>query len=46
MINVYNFTGQDEEKCRMEAYEQLDVYENEIITKVYQEEDSYKKFIH
>ncbi len=42
MINVYNFTGQDEEKCRMEAYEQLDVYENEIITKVYQEEDSYK----
>ena len=45
MINVYNFTGQDEEKCRMEAYEQLDVYENEIITKVYQEEDSYKMYV-
>ena len=42
MINVYNFEGNSEESCRMEAYEKLDVYENEIITKSYQEENLYK----
>ena len=33
MINVYNFEAQTEEECRMKCLDELDVYDNEIITK-------------
>ena len=42
MINVYNFEGTNEEECRLKCYEELDVYENEIITKDYEEKNLYK----
>lgn len=41
MINVYKFTGENEEKCRLNCLDQLDVYNNEIITKEYEENDQY-----
>lgn len=42
MINVYNFEAQTEEECRMKCLDELDVYDNEIITKEYEEENNYK----
>ena len=42
MINVYSFEEQSAEDCRMKCLEELDVYDNEIITKEYEEEGSYK----
>lgn len=42
MIKVYSFEGKNEEECRMKCYDELDVYDNEIITKEYEEEDLYK----
>ena len=33
MINVYNFEDINEEKCRMKCLEELDVYDDEIITR-------------
>ena len=42
MINVYSFEGTNEEECRMKCLEELDVYDNEIITKEYEEENNYK----
>ena len=41
MISVYNFEDKTEEKCRMKCLEELDVYDDEIITKDYEENDSY-----
>ena len=37
MINVYKYEGTDEESCRMKCYDELDVYDDEIITKEYDE---------
>ena len=33
MINVYNFEDKTAEDCRMKCLEELDVYNNEILTK-------------
>lgn len=41
MINVYNFEDKTEEKCRMKCLEELDVYDDEIITRDYVEDDAY-----
>ena len=41
MINVYKFESDTEENCRIKCLEELDVYNNEIITKEYEENDSY-----
>ena len=42
MIEVYKFESDIEENCRLKCLEELDVYNNEIITKEYEEENSYK----
>lgn len=42
MINIYNFEGQNEEECRINCLENLDVYDNEIIIKDYEENNIYK----
>ena len=41
MINVYNFEDKTEENCRMKCLEELDVYDDEIITRDYVEDDVY-----
>ena len=41
MINVYNFEDKTEETCRMKCLEELDVYDDEIITRYYVEDDVY-----
>lgn len=41
MINVYKFQGNNEEDCRIKCLETLDVYNNEIITKEYEDNDTY-----
>ena len=42
MINVYKFESDTEENCRLKCLEELDVYNNEIITKEYEEDNLYK----
>ena len=42
MIKVYSYEGTNEEECRMKCYDELDVYDNEIITKEYEEDNLYK----
>ena len=42
MINVYKYEGKNEEECRMACYDELDVYDNEIIVNIINEEDSIK----
>ena len=42
MIEVYKFEGENEEDCRLKCLEKLDVYNNEILTKEYEEENLYK----
>ena len=42
MINVYNYESDNEENCRLKCLEELDVYNNEILTKEYEEDNSYK----
>ena len=42
MIEVYKFESDTEENCRLKALEELDVYNNEILTKEYEEENLYK----
>lgn len=42
MIKVYNYEGKNEEECRLTCLEDLDVYNNEIITKEFEENDKYK----
>ncbi len=42
MIEVYNFEGQTEEECRLNCLNTLDIYDNEIISKEYQEDNVYK----
>lgn len=41
MIEVFKFESDTEENCRLKCLEELDVYNNEIITKEYEEEDKY-----
>lgn len=41
MINVYNFEGINEEECRMKCLDDLDVYNNEIITRESSSNDKY-----
>lgn len=42
MINIYNFEGNSQEDCRIKCLDNLDVYDNEIIVKEYEENDIYK----
>lgn len=42
MINVYNFESDTEENCRLKCLDELDVYNNEILTKEYEEDNLYK----
>ena len=42
MINIYNFEGNNQEDCRIKCLDNLDVYDNEIIVKEYEENDIYK----
>lgn len=42
MIEVYKFESDTEENCRLKCLEELDVYNNEILTKEYEEESTYK----
>lgn len=41
MIQVYKFESDTEENCRLKCLEELDVYNNEILTKEYEEENKY-----
>lgn len=41
MIEVYKFEDETEEQCRLNCLEELDVYNNEILTKEYEENDKY-----
>ena len=42
MLNLYKFEADTEENCRLKCLDELDVYNNEIITKEYEEENLYK----
>ena len=42
MINIYKFESDTEENCRLKCLEELDVYNNEILTKEYEEDNLYK----
>ena len=42
MINVYKYESDNEENCRLKCLEELDVYNNEILTKEYEEDNLYK----
>ena len=41
MVKVYKFESDTEENCRIKCLEELDVYNNEILTKEYEEENTY-----
>ena len=41
MIQVYKYEDATEESCRVKCLEELDVYNNEILTKEYEEENKY-----
>ena len=41
MVKVYKFESDTEENCRIKCLEELDVYNNEILTKEYAEENTY-----
>ena len=41
MINVYNFEDKTAEDCRMKCLEELDVYDDEIITREFEEDGNY-----
>ena len=41
MIEVFKFEDETEEQCRLKCLDELDVYNNEIITKEYEEENKY-----
>lgn len=42
MINVYNYEDKTYEDCRMKCLEELDVYDDEIITREYEEDETFK----
>ena len=41
MIEVFKFEDKTEEKCRLKCLDELDVYNNEILTKEYEENEKY-----
>lgn len=41
MIQVYKFESDTEENCRLKCLDELDVYNNEILTHEYEENDKY-----
>ena len=41
MIEVFKFESDTEENCRLKCLEELDVYNNEILTKEYEEDSKY-----
>jgi len=41
MLKVYKFESDTKENCRIKCLEELDVYNNEILTKEYKEENTY-----
>ena len=41
MVQVYKFESDTEENCRLKCLDELDVYNNEILTKEYEENDTY-----
>ena len=41
MIQVYKFESDTEENCRLKCLDELDVYNNEILTKEYEENNTY-----
>jgi len=41
MLQVYKFQSDTEENCRLKCLDELDVYNNEILTKEYEENDVY-----
>ena len=42
MIEVFKFEDETEEQCRLKCLDELDVYNNEILTKEYEENGKYK----
>ena len=42
MIEVFKFEDETEEQCRLKCLDELDVYNNEILTKEYEEDNKYK----
>ena len=42
MIEVFKFEDETEEQCRLKCLDELDVYNNEILTKEYEEDGKYK----
>ena len=41
MVQVYKFESDTEENCRLKCLDELDVYNNEILSKEYEENDLY-----
>ena len=41
MVQVYKFKSDTEENCRLKCLDELDVYNNEILTKEYEENGTY-----
>ena len=41
MIEVFKFEDENEEQCRLKCLDELDVYNNEILTKEYEENEKY-----
>ena len=41
MVEVYKFESDTEENCRLKCLDELDVYNNEILTKEYEENNNY-----
>lgn len=42
MLNVYKFEADTEENCRLKCLDELDLYNNEILTKEYEDNNLYK----
>ena len=41
MIEVFKFEDETEEQCRLKCLDELDVYNNEILTREYEEDEKY-----
>ena len=42
MVEIYKFESDNEENCRLKCLEELDVYNSDILTKEYEEDNLYK----
>ena len=42
MVEVFKFEDETEEQCRLKCLDELDVYNNEILTREYEEDGKYK----